>query len=133
MKTFDDFWTAFPRHVGKKAARKAWDHINPQNGQSESIIEAVELQKRHNWRGKDPQFIPHASTWLNGERWEDDIEQTEQNESREQAKTRRNAEAAREAVEFMSSHPGDGFGGGDHETENRALSTAARRFNGRPN
>jgi hypothetical protein len=23
----------------------------------------------------DPQFIPHASTWLNGERWADEYEQ----------------------------------------------------------
>jgi hypothetical protein len=24
--------------------------------------------------GKEKQYIPHPTTWLNGERWEDDIE-----------------------------------------------------------
>jgi len=24
--------------------------------------------------GKDKQYIPHLATWLNGERWEDEVE-----------------------------------------------------------
>ena len=65
---FDQFWTAYPRKIGKGAAQKAWAaairKANP-----ETIIEGVE---RYPWPD-DPAFIPHASTWLNGHRWEDEL------------------------------------------------------------
>ena len=125
MRTFEDFWKAYPRHIAKKDARKAWDHLNPQNGQSEAIVDAVEQQKLHQWQGKDVQFIPYPATWLRGERWEDELES---NESREQAKVRRNIEAARSALSQMHGGAGDGFGSGDHERTGHVISATAERF-----
>ncbi|KKM17431.1 hypothetical protein LCGC14_1675860 [marine sediment metagenome] len=63
---FDKFWSAYPRKVSKVAARRAWSSVE---ASLETVLEALEVQKPQ-W--KDPQFIPHPATWLNGQRWEDE-------------------------------------------------------------
>lgn len=72
---FDDFWEEYPRKVSKKMAKKAWDKISPNQELAEKIICALYQQKKY-WKQKEVeiQFIPHASTWLNQERWEDELE-----------------------------------------------------------
>lgn len=67
---FDVFWLLYPRHVAKANARKAWDKINP--ALHVSIIEAVAAW-RPVWATKDAEFLPHAASWLNGERWDDEL------------------------------------------------------------
>lgn len=80
---FDRFWNEYPRKVGKKEAQKKWkslkldDHI-------EKILEKVALQKENDWKGKDLQYIPHASTYLNQARWEDEIEPSHEERLRQQ-------------------------------------------------
>ena len=69
---FQKFWEAYPRRVGKQAARKAWLKLKADEVLSDTIVEAVRrycLTKQ--W--KDVQFIPHPASFLNGARWEDDI------------------------------------------------------------
>ncbi len=68
--TFDDFWLLYPRRVAKKDARRAWARIPA--AQHMAILEAL-VAWRPVWRDKDPQYLPHAATWLNGERWEDEL------------------------------------------------------------
>ena len=59
--------------MGKKPAKKAWVKIKPDDGLVENILSAVEKQKqRKQWQQK--QFIPYPSTWLNQERWKDEVE-----------------------------------------------------------
>lgn len=65
---FDAFWRAYPRKVGKGAALKAWNAAI-RKADPERIVEGVE---RYPWPD-DPSFVPHASTWLNGQRWEDEL------------------------------------------------------------
>ena len=69
---FEDFWVLYPRHVAKLAARKAWAKVNPRD--HVAILEAL-VSWRPVWRDKDPEYLPHASTWLHGERWEDELPQ----------------------------------------------------------
>ena len=74
---FNDAWAAYPRKVGKGHAEKAW-------AKSIKKIDERELCKLlsqyiDSLVGKDSKFIPHLSTWLNGERWHDDIEAPQQN------------------------------------------------------
>lgn len=70
---FDEFWQAYPSKKDKKKARKAWTKINPEN--LPAILEAIKVQSETDqWlRG----FIPHPTTWLNGERWQDEQPTTE--------------------------------------------------------
>ena len=70
---FDVFWAVYPRRLAKKDAEKAWRKI-PAHIQSD-VIQAL---KRHvqAWqqKGVEKQFIPYPASWLNGERWYDEVE-----------------------------------------------------------
>lgn len=70
---FDTFWLLYPRHVAKANARKAWAKIDP--ALHVPIIESVAAW-RPIWNTKDPEYLPHAASWLNGERWEDELPRT---------------------------------------------------------
>lgn len=65
------FWEAYPRHVAKVAALRAWIKINPDADLIQIIMAAMTWQ-RDVFLGRDPEARPHASTWLNGRRWEDE-------------------------------------------------------------
>jgi len=67
---FDHFWLLYPRHVAKLAARRAWARTRPAD--HVAILEAL-VSWRPVWRDKDPEYLPHAATWLHGERWEDEL------------------------------------------------------------
>jgi len=71
---FDIFWQAYPRKIGKKPALKIWNKLNPSEELVRTILKAIEAQKEtKNWKKDNGQFIPHPSTWLNNNRWEDEI------------------------------------------------------------
>ena len=70
-ETFDLFWAAYPRKVAKKAAEKAWLRLKPDTKLSYAIIESVKAHMANGWR--ETQFIPHPATYLNGERWNDEL------------------------------------------------------------
>lgn len=70
---FVGFWEFYPRHIGRKAAVKAWDKLKLSDAQITAMARALSAQVAA-WKaaGTELQFIPHASTWLNGCRWEDE-------------------------------------------------------------
>jgi len=68
---FEQFWTAYPRKTNKGFARTVFGRIKPNPGMLKKMIVAIEQQKSSD-QWKDPKYIPHPSTWLNGERWEDE-------------------------------------------------------------
>lgn len=71
---FDRFWEAYPKKVGKQAAHKAWSKLAPSVELEETILSAIGRQKRHSqWLNENGRYIPHAATWLNGSRWEDEL------------------------------------------------------------
>jgi len=71
----DLFWSLYPRKIGKGAAELAWKKLKPDVALQARIIQAVKAQcKSEQWRRDGGQFIPHPATWLNGKRWEDEVE-----------------------------------------------------------
>jgi hypothetical protein len=71
--SFDAFWQVYPRREKRKEAEKAWLKINPDEDTLKAIIAAVERQKASpDWIKEGGKFIPHPSSWLNGERWKDE-------------------------------------------------------------
>jgi hypothetical protein len=72
---FDQFWAAYPRKVGKKAAR-----LEYQRALRETTTEAIEagLQAYLRHLPDDPNFIPHPRTWLHQGRYEDEYEKPKQ-------------------------------------------------------
>jgi hypothetical protein len=80
QSAFDTFWRAYPRHVNRKKAFASFKKINPSIGQLETILAALEAQgKSRQWQTKE--YIPHPTTWLNGERWNDEVEADDEPEA----------------------------------------------------
>jgi len=73
LAAFDEqFWPAYPRKTARKQAIRAFAKLRPSPVMLERILAGLERQKVSSaWR--DPLFIPHAATWLNGERWLDEV------------------------------------------------------------
>ena len=68
---FDIFWNAYPRKEGKQKARAAFEKVAVP---VEDLINAIEQQKNSaQWAKDGGQFIPHPATWLNGQRWLDQM------------------------------------------------------------
>lgn len=70
---FDTFWGAYPRKVGKEAARKAFAKVS---SHLPLMLEALGHQKQsEQWKKDRGQYIPNPATWLNQGRWEDELPQ----------------------------------------------------------
>lgn len=70
---FDQFWSIYPKKVGKTAARKSWSKVSPNKELFSKIISAVETAKQSKqWQKENGQFIPNPTTWLNQGRWDDE-------------------------------------------------------------
>lgn len=66
---FVDFWTQYPRKDNKAAAAKAWKKLNPS-----LILRGIILNDICTRAWGDDKFIPHAATYLNNRRWEDEAQ-----------------------------------------------------------
>ncbi len=73
---FDAFWKLYPKKQGKGAALKAWKKIKPDKALFEKIMAAVRdnLDRNQQWRRDNGQYIPNPSTWLNQQRWLDELQ-----------------------------------------------------------
>lgn len=71
---FGEFWAAYPRKIGKDAARKAFAKRKPDADLLAEMVSAIHVQARsEQWCKDGGQFIPHPSTWLNQGRWDDEV------------------------------------------------------------
>jgi hypothetical protein len=78
---FLTFWKTYPRRVAKKDAIKAWLAINPDELLRQRMLRAIAAQKLSpQWR--DPKMIPYPASWLNGQRWDDEVTPPQQTLSR---------------------------------------------------
>lgn len=68
---FQEFWCAYPRHENKKKAMDIWKR-KKLDKKAELIISDTINRKMNHQPWLDG-FIPHATTYLNGERWDDNI------------------------------------------------------------
>lgn len=75
MDDFEKFWVEWPRKVAKAEARKAWAQTARVRPDLETVLKAIKAASAtEQWMRGNGQFIPHAATWLRGERWEDEHE-----------------------------------------------------------
>ena len=69
---FKRFWDFYPRGENKQGAIRAWDRLSPTDEQIDQMAKALKRQMQsEEW--KNGIGIPHASTWLNNQRWEDEV------------------------------------------------------------
>jgi hypothetical protein len=73
-ESFEAFWKLYPRKTAKDNARKAFAKVNPS---AELLNQIMDSLAKHcvsqGWLKDDGQFIPHAATWLNQKRWNDEV------------------------------------------------------------
>jgi hypothetical protein len=70
-KPFDVFWNLYPRKVGKKPAKACWHKLKIE--EKALAVERLKLwMQADQWHREDGKFIPHASTYLQQRRWEDE-------------------------------------------------------------
>jgi Domain of unknown function (DUF4373) len=72
---FDDFYSAYPKRVGKDAARKAWNKLNPSQSLINQILNDIRQRVEQGaWcTGPGKAFIPGPAPYLNQEKWTDEI------------------------------------------------------------
>ena len=71
---FDRFWNEYPKQVGRKKAHQTWQSMNPsEQDLNAMLINISDRLKAGAWSLETKQFIPHASNYLEGEQWADEI------------------------------------------------------------
>jgi len=66
---FQDFWALYPRHEKPKEAERKWNNLTVKKQKL-----AMQALPEHIARWDNPQYIPHPTTWINQERWEDELD-----------------------------------------------------------
>jgi hypothetical protein len=69
---FEKFWSAYPRRVAKAKARTSWKRQNL-DVLADVIMQDLAMRTAldNQWHAENS-FVPHASTYLNQRRWEDE-------------------------------------------------------------
>jgi len=94
INDFDAFWRAYPKRVGKQAAKRAWRKVLSKLPQIDDLVAITEQQTQ--WSQWKEGYIPNPSTWLNAGRWED--EPPPETQSKAAAMRQRSLEALRQDV-----------------------------------
>ena len=71
VPTFQDFWTLFPKRIARMEAEKSWARLS----HAQRVDALVGLCAwRPVWIAENRlQFVPNATTWLNQQRWTDEL------------------------------------------------------------
>ncbi|MCK4827628.1 hypothetical protein KA005_68505, partial [bacterium] len=90
-QNFLSFWKEYPNKAAKKKAYEAWQKLEKKENMEvllPILLDAIEKQKQVKITKKAKgEFIPewpYGATWLNGRRWEDEINPEEIQPEQEQ-------------------------------------------------
>lgn len=71
---FTQFWEAYPKHVNKPAAWKAFQTACTGKYVLMDMLKAIDQQKNSaQWKDSKGKYIPYPANWLSDRRWEDAI------------------------------------------------------------
>lgn len=73
-ESFEEFWSIYPRKEAKKDAFKAWKKAKTMPDLEKTKVLIDQFKKSDRWTKDGGQFIPLPATWINGERWNDDLQ-----------------------------------------------------------
>lgn len=70
---FADFYKQYPRKMARKDAERAWNKLTYE--EQTLALEAITLHKQY-WEATNTEktYIPYPASWLNGQRFYDEIE-----------------------------------------------------------
>jgi hypothetical protein len=69
---FAEFYRVYPLHVARGAAERAYRRIIKNGEATEADLLAGAMRYAASQDGKDPTYIKHPTTWLNGKCWLDE-------------------------------------------------------------
>lgn len=70
---FEKFWIEYPRKVSKKKSFQIWKRLKVKKDLFDKIMKTLLIYKKSSqWVKDNGLYIPHPSTFLNQERWEDE-------------------------------------------------------------
>lgn len=71
---FTQFWKAYPKKQGKGLCWKWWKKHKPSHELLQKMLTTIKLfSQSDKWVEKGGQYVPMPSTWLNQERWDDEL------------------------------------------------------------
>lgn len=68
---FEQFWSVYPKKVAKAEARKAFAKKVRHEDMTKLLATIDKYKRTKQW--SDKQYIPHPTTFLNQERWNDEV------------------------------------------------------------
>lgn len=69
---FESFWEIYPKHQDKKKAKQKFLKACTNEKEYKAIMDGLRNVLLV-WAKKDTKYIPMPTTWLNGERWNDEV------------------------------------------------------------
>jgi len=80
QEQFEEFWKVYPKKQNKKKTEQWFKKYKPPENLFKTIINKVEkFKETKDWQKENGKYIPMATTWLNGERWNDEVEVKQDN------------------------------------------------------
>ncbi|MBF1085727.1 DNA replication protein [Solobacterium sp.] len=70
---FESFWKIYPKHQDKKKAKQKFLKLCKDEKKYQEIMQGLR-NVLPVWAKKDTKYIPMPTTWLNGERWNDEVD-----------------------------------------------------------
>lgn len=71
---FEEFWKLYPKKIKKKDSKRIFLKVCKNIETYELIIKGLnEHLNSDSWNKDNGKYIPYPSTWLNGERWNDEV------------------------------------------------------------
>lgn len=71
---FAQFWSRYPKKVGKAAALKAWKRAKPDAALFTRIMDKIEQARScEQWQRENGRFVPNPATWIGQGRWDDEL------------------------------------------------------------
>ena len=66
---FEQFWKLYPRKLNKSKAKAKFILHRKKGVPFQGMMQMLEICVAKEWEGRDMEYIPHPTTWINGERW----------------------------------------------------------------
>ena len=73
---FADFWEAYPKKIARPQAEKIWNRKGL-DSIADRLIQDVTFRRTNDDAWKDKKFIPNPTTYLNQDRWTDEVQKYE--------------------------------------------------------
>lgn len=118
MDGFDEFWRLYPRRIARAEAEKAWRRMTPSEKQN-ALAALPDHLSYWSARGTAKEYMPYPGTWLNGKRWDDELEMPKAAD--EWWKSQRGIEAKAREVGCWPARANEGW----HELKARVMAKIA--------